>query len=298
MPTYLPNLFIPGAQKSGSTSLASFIGAHRQCLLSEPKENGFFCRADNLADLDLYRSFFQSAEGEAPRIVADATTAYMPDPKLPRLIAAFAPTDPKFIFILRSPAARTYSAYLHLYKRGHERRRPEAVFLGLGSHWSEAVAEEQRRLAEALHAGLLAPDAYRPQYDDFLWAYRYLGNSAYREQIERYEATFGPERVLTLCFEAAIADPAALKRRLADFLDVDEAGFADALPRENTTKLPKPTLRARVARVVKHKAKARDIEPVPLKPEPEIAEALKPLFVEETAYWSERMGMDLPALGW
>lgn len=293
-----PNVFIPGAQKSGSTSLASYIAAHPDCVLSQPKETTFFSRYARAQDLKGLERHFEGAPAGA-KVAVEATTHNMVDPWAPYLIAATAGEGAKFIFIIRSPIARTYSGYLHLYKRGHDRRPAEAVFLGLGSAPQAATTEERRRIAVALAAGDLMLDRYVQRYDDYLWPFRHVHNSLYSEQVARYDALFGRDRVLALCFEQVLADQSALKAQLGAFLGVAAEGFPDVLPHDNaTTFKDRTTLKARAKSLLARERPAPKIEPVALKPSADVRAALEPVFAGERAYWSERLGADLSAFGW
>lgn len=295
----LPNVFLAGCQKSGSTSLAEYIAAHPACLLSTPKENAFFSRATNLQDLARYqRAFLPDANPQAS-VIVDATTENMANPRAAHFIVGALGSGLKAIFMLRAPTARVYSGFLHLYKRGHERRDPEDVLLGLGEDPIRAEHIEQARLARALVEHQITPEPYQRRYDDYLWSFRYVANTYYRRQIAEYETAFGSENVLVLIMERAISNPEVLRQRLSRFLDVDPAGFPDRLPHENKTRLPQhPTLRSRIARLVKGRPNAVDVVPVPTKPSPAIVEALRPLFGEETAYWSDRLDVNLADFGW
>lgn len=294
-----PNVFLAGCQKSGSTSLAEYLSAHPDCLLSFPKENAFFSKATNLQDLGDYTTAFFRRGSLRPKVIIDATTENMANPRAAAFISGVLGTDMKAIFMLRAPAARAYSGYLHLYKRGHERREPAAVLTGLGDDPDEAERIELRRLAQALVARRITPEPYQRKYDDYLWCFRYVANTYYRRQIARYEAEFGAANVLVLTMEGALRAPEVMRNQLSNFLDLDPSGFPAVLPHENPTSLPDhPSLRSRIARVVKRRPNAVDVMPVPVKAESALAQGLTELFRGETAYWSERLGTDLSEWGW
>ncbi|MDQ0463123.1 hypothetical protein QO010_000871 [Caulobacter ginsengisoli] len=295
----LPNVFLAGCQKSGSTSLAEYLSAHPDCLLSNPKENAFFSKATNLENLGGYTTSFTGGGSPHPRVILDATTENMANPRAAAFIAGALGTDVKLIFMLRAPAARVYSGYLHLYKRGHERREPGAVLADLGGDQDQAEQTELRRLARALVERRISPEPYKRRYDDYLWSFRYIANTGYRRQVARYEAQFGAANVLVLTLEDALRSPEAMRGQLSRFLDLDPSGFPTALPHENPTSLPEqPSLRSRIARIVKRRPNAVDVIPVPVKADPAIARALTELFRGETQYWSERLGADLAKMGW
>ncbi|NBB15643.1 sulfotransferase [Caulobacter sp. SLTY] len=293
------NVFLAGCQKAGSTSLAEYLSRHPDCLLSHRKENAFFSKLEKLSDLSRYGRHFIPLPGQTPKVRVDATTAYMPDVRVPGLLRGALGPDLKFIFILRAPAARAYSGYMHLYKRGQDRRDPEAVFGALRPDLAWAEQEELGRLARAINAGEVSPHLYRSRYDNELWAFQYLANTAYRRHVERFEGVFGAERVLVLTFEQSLAAPAELAATLGRFLDLDPSGFPEGLPHRNPTRLPvKPTLRNRLARIVKGRPNVVDVRPQPALASPEIAASLRDLFASETDYWSDRLGQDLRAQGW
>jgi hypothetical protein len=293
------NVFLAGCQKAGSSSFAEYLSQHPDCLLSYRKENAFFCKIAKLSDLSRYSHHFSPTPGRTPSVRVDATTAYMPDPRVPGLLRGVLGPELKFIFILRAPADRAYSGYMHLYKRGQDRRDPDTVFGGLRPDLGWAEQEELGRLARAIVAREVSPHLYRSRYDNELWPYQYLANTAYRRHIERFEAVFGTDRVLVLTFEQAVAAPAELAATMGRFLDVDPACFPDGLPHRNATKIPTtPGLRTRIARIVKGRPNAVDVRPLPTKASPEIAASLKALFAPETDYWSDRLGQDLRASGW
>ncbi len=302
--TICPNVIVAGAQKSGTTSLCAALEQHPACVVSNPKEPNFFSVARNEGRLSALAEHFRHANGtETVRV--DGTTTYMADARIAPRIHAMLGGDLKIIFTLRSPAKRAWSGYLHMLKRGHERRSAETVFLALPDVAEEAAAVERARTEAAASARQVVVGPYRKQYDDTLWNFRYLGNSLFREQVEPYDRLFGRERVLVLLFEDLIADFRAEREKLAAFLGIDAHALPDALPKENATRMPNTrTLMGRLdaqARRFKNgnftivrKAEGE----APAKAPAEIAAKLTALTAPETAYWSDRLGRDLRAIGW
>ena len=134
----LPEFFIVGAQKSGTTSICSILNHHAKIYVSTPKEPMFFCRDD----VQLHSCFFveRSHEwsnfdwgGKRDDLIAgydrlfhkkkpdvlcgEGSTTYMPSRRVPERIFALKP-DAKIIFILRNPVDRAYSAYWHYVYKG------------------------------------------------------------------------------------------------------------------------------------------------------------------------------------
>lgn len=120
----LPNLFIPGAAKSGTSSLHDYVQQHPDIFMSAAKEPHFFSNAAHFQKehgekLATYAKLFEGSEGY--RFRGESSTGYMVFPHVIQRIKAMIP-DPKFIFILRNPIDRAYSHYWWLRGRGFETR--------------------------------------------------------------------------------------------------------------------------------------------------------------------------------
>lgn len=177
---FSPRLFLIGAQKAGTTSLAYLLDQHPDIAVSNPKEPGFFA-AHYERGLDWYRSCYPE---HLPRVLLDASTGYtmapvhgQADDLVPRRIKQHAP-DARFIYVLRDPVDRTISAYWH------DRRAGRA----LGS-LQQAVSTE-------------------PFYADV---------SRYHQQIALYLAHFSRDRFLFIDFAELTADPLGVARRCIAF---------------------------------------------------------------------------------
>lgn len=301
----LPNLIIPGAQKSGTTSLCQFIASHPDCVFSVPKEPAFFSQAVNLRHIEEYEKHFGCQGNHLPKITAEGTTEYMTNVMAPSFMKGCLGADVKFIFVLRSPAARTYSAYLHLFKRGHDRRHPDDIFLGSSENLSDAIDSERDGLTDAILSNMVEIESYKSRYDDYLWPFRYISNSHYEAAISRYRNVFGKDRILVLFFEDMQRDPQSLGSQLAKFLDIDASGFPTELPHSNPTKIKRmksfwgPFKDFYKQNFVEtfHQPSSKFID-VPLKPSSEISKRLSKLFEPETNFWSDYAGRNLNEIGW
>ena len=118
----LPNAFIAGAQKSGTTTLCHLISSHPDVVLSDPKEPAFFSRESDASALRAYEQCFQSRNGVTPRTIVDGSTAYMVDPFAATRIRSVLGENVRFIFCLRDPTERMISAYWHQAKKGQDLR--------------------------------------------------------------------------------------------------------------------------------------------------------------------------------
>ena len=71
----LPNTFIIGAAKAGTTTLWLYLNRHPDIAFSKNKEPAFFVRPHFRADLEWYESLFEPA-----RIIGEASTVYTAHP--------------------------------------------------------------------------------------------------------------------------------------------------------------------------------------------------------------------------
>lgn len=130
--SYPPRAFIIGAQKAATTSLAFLLDQHPAIQLSSPKEPHFFSTNWDKGE-SWYRTQFPPAAEDV--MLLDASTSYAMAPiskdarpssrtpkwgqNVPERIHGLA-GDAKFIYMLRKPADRTYSAYWHNVRAGQE----------------------------------------------------------------------------------------------------------------------------------------------------------------------------------
>lgn len=107
----LPNLLIIGAQKSGTTSLHTYLSYHPEIFMSKRKELAFFAGDNKDKDLDWYRSHFRTdkpVRGESSMIYTNCTFQPQVADKIHNLMP-----DAKLIYILRDPIERILSQYSH-----------------------------------------------------------------------------------------------------------------------------------------------------------------------------------------
>lgn len=300
----LPNVIIPGSQKSGTTSLCAALQRHPDCVVSNPKEPNFFSVARNESHLGDMAACFKHATGQE-KIRVDGTTTYMADPRIGERLHKMLGGNLRIVFTLRSPAKRAWSGYLHMLKRGHERRIAEDLFLSLPTDPQEASKVERQRTEQAAQERKVIAWPYKRQYDDVLWNFRYVGNSLFREQVEVYDRLFGVDRVLVLLFEDLVSEFAAEKRKLAHFLDIDPGPLPDVLPRQNETKMPDTSrllgrIDAQLRRIKNGNytiVRKADGQAPARAPQP-IDSHLRDITRHETEYWSDRMNRDLKSIGW
>lgn len=188
-----PDFAVIGAAKAGTTALWSWLGQHPEIFLPEVKEPGFFAFAGQSAlpgkgpydpdyvariatDWKTYRGLYAMAAG---RITGDVSPVYAAVPGALAQLAACRP-DARIIMLLRDPARRAFSQYLHHRRDGLE---PCPTF-------EAALDAEAQRIAEGWN-----------------WAYAYAGNGHYLPQVRRLLRLFPREQVLFLDHAALVATP-------------------------------------------------------------------------------------------
>ena len=222
----LPTFLVIGAAKSGTTALWSFLRQHPQVFMPDLKEPHHFAfepdrpapvyrgpgatiHRDAVTDPNDYRGLFGGA-GEATAIgEASALYLYLPDAAA-RIYAAI--PDARLVAVLRQPADRAFSSYLHLKRQGRE---PAHDF-------EAALALEPERIADEW---------------GFLWRYRDLGH--YPLQLRAYLDRFGSDRLLIHLYDDLVRDPVDVMRRTYAFLGVDPSFVPDVSARSNVGGVPR-----------------------------------------------------------
>jgi hypothetical protein len=195
-----PHFLCIGAQKSGTTSFYQILRQHEEIYLPENKEIHYFTKFYDQGS-GWYREQF--AEAPPGRLRGEITPYYLFHEAVPGRILAFRP-GMMLIALVRDPVERTISQYFHSCRYGFET-------LAL----REALAAETERLAGSLEL-IHRPGAVHQGHQEF----SYLARSRYEQQLQRYRNLFGPQRLLVLRSEDLFRSPAAVLRRLADFLAI------------------------------------------------------------------------------
>jgi hypothetical protein len=196
----MPDFFIVGHHKSGTTALYEMLRRHPQIYMPALKEPHFFdSDLHALANappgtrpetLEQYLALFEDAAPE--QRVGEASPSYLRSRTAAGEIAAAQPAA-RCIAILREPASFVRSLHLQLVQEHVESEKD------LG----QAVAHERivRNGAPVL---------------------RYSDHIHYVEQLKRFDAAFPSEQMLVLIYDDFRRDNEATVRRVLRFLDVDD----------------------------------------------------------------------------
>ncbi len=245
-----PNLFLVGAQKSGTTTLATMLASHPDIFMCSPKEPGFLAFGESgytaldgygrqarakrwvVRSEQTYLKLFRRAS-PATRFLGDASTWYLSEPGCAERLRAFNP-EARIIVILRQPADRAYSAWCDARRNDEE---PSETF-------AEALAQEKYR-----------------DTPSHLLRYREMG--CYARYLRRYIEVFGRQRLLLLFYEDLRDHPEALWRRCCNFLGLP----IDAAPtahQQNRAGMPRSRLLHKLMRSESLKSSLRAVLPMPL----------------------------------
>ena len=233
----LPNFFIVGAARGGTTSLFAALGRHPDVFCCPVKEPNHFCadrnaktwviesakkrmvllscdqpppptlpRVATTPDFETYRALFAGWAGQPA--VGEASTAYLLSADAARKIADACPAA-RIIIALRHPVHRAQSEYLMHAQLGRSRAELDRAV----ADWRHPPDGELETLANIVRGSLYAP------------------------QIRRYLAEFPREQILFLLFEDMVRDPQAALRRVFEHIGVSpQAGAGIALTQENESK--------------------------------------------------------------
>jgi Sulfotransferase family len=214
----VPDFFIAGHQKCGTTALYLMLKNHPQIFLPENKEPRYFATdlrsrfparapaAKALRTLDGYLSLFDAARPD--QLLGDASPQYLRSRAAPGNIAEMVPAA-RIVAILREPASFLRSFHMQMVSSNVEDQRDLRKAIGL---------EQARREGKRIPRRCYNPDEL--QYSDHVH---------YVEQLRRYHETFGAENVLVLIYDDFRRDNEGTVRAVLRFLGVDDTVPVDTI---------------------------------------------------------------------
>jgi hypothetical protein len=225
----MPDFFVVGHAKSGTTALYTMLRRHPQIFMPAGKEPWFFAdelqlrpppRPEGIArGLEEYAALFSAARPD--QRVGEATALYLWSHTAARRIAEACP-NARIIAILREPASFLHSLHLQFLQ----------TYVETESDFGKALALEQERRA----------GRQIPRYTYWPAALLYSEHVRYVEQLGRYREMFAPEQMRVLIYDDFKRDNEATVRDVLRFLDVDDSVEVDAVHAN-------PTVRARSQRL-------------------------------------------------
>jgi hypothetical protein len=218
-----PDFLIVGAQKSGTTSLFSYLDGCNGFVGSRPKEVHFFDREDNFSKgANWYEAHFSTRPGKRG-LFFEASPEYLCREKVPERVKAYN-ADLKIIILLREPVSRLYSAW-NMYRQ-----------------WSDdgvipwGIANDQYGREESpIYSVFFRNEC--PSFSDYIKLELQLiekgdheeepsliRRGLYMPQIKRYVDLFGWDNVLVLGFNELKNDSEGVIRKCHEFLGVSYVG--------------------------------------------------------------------------
>lgn len=206
--TEMPNLFIIGAAKCGTTSLHHYLDLHPEISMSKLKEPTYFAGHDPqiaswaIVDRSEYLRLFKG--GTAYR--GEASTAYSRAPLVqgvPEAIAAEAP-EAKLIYLVGDPVSRVEAAVREVMSN----RLGEWAFVpdDIGMRAAVGALEDPEN--------------------------RFVAQGSYMSQIERYLRHFPQESILVIDSDRLRSERTETMMRVFSFLGVDPMFFSPAMLEE------------------------------------------------------------------
>lgn len=213
----MPNFFIIGAPKCGTTSLSCWLREHPNIFLTRPKEPHFFStdlgNSSGMTPAE-YLKLFSSVKSHHIR-VGEASTWYLFSKVAVPYIEAMIST-PKYIVVVRNPVELAHSLFYH----------NKRTFVEDAETFYEALCLH----ADRMKLKKLPSKCKEPAFVQYLHAAR-LG-----DQLEKLFVTVPEKRILLISLGELKKNPRAAYKKALDFLDLDDDGRS-AFPVENQARL-------------------------------------------------------------
>lgn len=191
----LPNFFVVGAQKAGTTALHEYLVGHPQIYLPRQKETKFFVDDERYTKgIGHYKeTHFSSCNGQQAIGEIDPDYMYF-EQGIKRIGCHVDLSATKFIFILRNPIDRAFSHYLMTYRRGLE-----------SLPFEEAILYEPERIKQGYLANM---------------HYSYVSRGFYHRQILQFLEYINLPQALFLLSEELKQNPLECLHKVLEFLGV------------------------------------------------------------------------------
>lgn len=202
----LPNAFIIGVQKAGTTTLDDWMSQHPQvyCYDSLKDVHLFGVTSDEVMN----SKFLQEPQPYTQQpVVLQSAVNYIFYPALLKAIHEKCP-NAKLVAIIRNPVDRAISAYSYFKKMLREKREPQ-----------QALQYEPQEIY-----------AFSKDTSDFT----YIEHGLYYRQLQQCFAYFKKEQVLVIDYDDLVKNPTELTKRIYDFLGVDSSFTPDLTPKNVT----------------------------------------------------------------
>ncbi len=212
----VPDFILVGEAKCGTTSLFRYLSSHPRIAVSDRKEpNNFIDYPGSLlrarSHYPLLPGLWLRALSAGGRILpGEASAEYFSRRRLPDTIATLLP-EARILVLLRDPVRRALSDHQMLSRAGV-----------VDEDFDALVENAIRWLSEPALLPLLE-DAGEYEHSSI----RIVLRGLYRRSLERWFGRFGRDRVLVVISEELFEDPAAVCRRVFEFLGIEPLAIGD-----------------------------------------------------------------------
>ncbi len=239
----VPDFFIVGHEKCGTSALDLMLKRHPQIFLPDVKEQKFFAPelrggsgsgkgGSRPRTLEGYVRVFAPAGAE--QRVGEASPMYLRSLHAAARIAEVQPAA-RIIAILREPVSFLRSFHLQAVQNHIETESDFRTAMALESSRRQGKRLPRNRLPQTLY---------------------YSDHVRYVEQLRRYHAAFSPEQVLVLIYDDFRADNTAVVREVFRFLGVD-----DSFPVETVETKPLKSVRSMRLHQLRRVIRRRGLNP-------------------------------------
>jgi len=215
----LPNFFIVGAPKAGTTSLYYYLKRHPDVFMSPIKEPNFFAydetvkqnlyhKEKGVGTLEEYKKLFATANGHH-KAIGEASVSYLFYPSVAERIKLMVP-EARIIMSLRNPIERAYSHYYMEHKLGYVSESFEDIVFKKSKHRNAHLYYQQ-----------------------------YVELGLYHEQVKRYLDAFGPEQVKIFIQDDLNNKLESMVLSVFDFLGLEKTHMPGLEARFNTYSIPR-----------------------------------------------------------
>jgi hypothetical protein len=215
----IPNLFIVGAPKCGTTALSAYLGKHPEIFMAMFTECNHFATDlippdDPFRSEEKYRALFSDVKNQ--KNVGEKSVYYMLSKVAAQNIYRFNP-EAKIIIMLRNPVDMLQSHHSQQVYNGDENITDfeEALRAEIGRKNDELKLKENVRIKEKLF------------YSEVV---------SYTEQVERYLSLFRGEQIHIIIYDDLKKDTADVYKKTLEFLHVDST-FQPDFPKINARKV-------------------------------------------------------------
>ena len=209
-----PNFFIPGAAKSGTTTLHDMLNTHPEISMSSVKEPGYW-KNKNFKEFGNDEMLnYQNLFDNTKKFKGESSTAYMYYDSFINNVKNNYKEPPKFIFILRNPIDRYFS---HV-------------------NWMKGLGLEKNNLEEIINN---RSEFNFKEYDDYPKYYYEFG--LYNRWINRFVNNFGKNNIKIISFEELLKNKLSTLNECFDFIGVSPLNEIKEIASNKTRKIVFPT---------------------------------------------------------